>query len=232
MRSRVSATRPITAGLIAAAVLAMFAAAGVAKAANTVTVLAPADVNAAIVTLDVEDFEDVDLVPGLSITFATWRNSANAITANGPVTYSGTLPLTWTPTSDAITNNTWDGTRALVNGWGFNWAYPYAASVTLSFSPPRPRIGIGCSNFQGDVTSHTVLVNGVSLGSLESRAGWVDTIIHGKNGYLVFEGDPISSIEFRANTHFDGLVFDRLALTPQIVPVAPSTWGRLKALYR
>jgi hypothetical protein len=204
-------------------------------AATSVTVLDLANVDAVIAGSTVEDFEDTSLIPGVSVTFSTWVNASNVVTANGPVTYNGTIPQTWDPVSDGLNFNTYDGTRALVNGWAHDWQYPFAASAVFQFNTPQPSVGLGCSNFQGSLTSHELLVNGVSKGNLEALTGWANTIIQGKNGYLLIvgsPGEPISSIEIRSNTSIDHLVFDKLAVGSMATPTHSNSWGRVKALYR
>jgi len=193
--------------------------------------IAPGSEGAAIAGMAVEDFEDVQLVSGLTIVLSVWRNSANVVTSAGPVTFAGTLPHTWTASVSGFPANPWDGTRALVNGWAHAWAYPFASSVEFQFSPPRSAVGFGLSNFQSDVTQHTLLVNGVSQGVVESLPGWVSTAAD-KNRYVLVSGDPISSVTFLADTHFDGLVFDKVAVGQAPTPVEASTWGRLKAIHR
>ncbi|MBK6735188.1 MAG: hypothetical protein IPG61_14145 [bacterium] len=203
----------------------------------TVTSIAPGSEDGAIAGMLVESFEDVNLVPGLSITFSVWRNSANQVTANPPVTYTGTLPGVWTASVAGFPSNPWDGTRALVNGNGHMWAYPFAASVELQFDPPRTTVGFGLSNVQTDAgsafTSHTLWVNGVSQGRLEDLPGWVSTVSN-RNRYLLVTFDAIDSIVFTADTHFDGMVVDKLALgeAAGVVPVATTSWGQVKALFR
>jgi hypothetical protein len=204
-------------------------------AATSVTVVTLANVDATIAGSTIEDFEDVNLIAGLTITFSRWLNGSSAVTADPPVTYTGTLPQTWDPAVVPLTNNTWDGTHALVNGPNHTWAAPLASSIVFQFSPPQSNVGIGCSNFQSSVTLHQLLVNGVSKGNLETLSGWTDDIVHGKNGYLLFvggTGDPITSIEFKANTHYDGLVWDKLAIGPMATPTHATSWGRVKSLYR
>lgn len=201
------------------------------QAAPVVTSIAPGSEDAAIVGMLIENFEDVQLVGGLTIVLSVWRNSSNVITTNGPVTFAGTLPQTWTASSSGFPANPWDGTRALVNGWGHTWAFPFASSVEFQFSPPRDAVGFGLSNFQSDVTQHTLLVNGIAQGVVESLPGWVSTAA-GKNRYVLISGEPIASVAFLADTHYDGLVFDKIAVGQGVVSVEASTWGRLKALYR
>jgi hypothetical protein len=185
--------------------------------------------------MTIENFEDLSLVPGWTVTFSTWRNASNVITADGPVTYNGSLPVLYTPSTDGLPLNAWDGTHALVNGWGHDWASPFAAMVELQFSPAAPAVGIGLGNFQRDAASqftfHTLFVNGVDRGKLESMPGWAGGV-NVKNAYLVFNGEPITSIGFRADTHYDGLVFDKLAIGDPTTPATSQSWGRLKSLYR
>jgi hypothetical protein len=206
-----------------------------ATAASTVTSIAPGSEGPTIAGMAIEDFEDVNLLPGFTVVFSVWRNASNTITAALPVSYTMTLPVTWTPADDGLGLNAWDGTRALVNGWNHNWAFPFAASVEFQFSPPLPAVGIGLGNFQRDAASgftfHSLFVNGVDMGKLESLPGWV-SIVNGKNRYLYVSGEPISSIRFTADTHFDGLAFDKLALADGTTPTNGTSWGRLKSLYR
>lgn len=200
-------------------------------AATTVTSIAPGSEGSYLTGMLIEDFEDVNLVSGLTVTLSVWRNASNAITGDPPVVYAGTLPQTYAPASDGFSLNAWDGTRALVNGSGHDWIYPFAASVELQFSPAVPSVGFGLSNFQTNVTSHTLYVNGVSQGLLDDLPGWVSGI-DVKNRYVLVSGDLVTSIRITADTHFDGLIFDKLAFTNPIVPSATGSWGRLKSLFR
>lgn len=215
------------AGLMIA--LALSATASQAPAATVISI-APGSEGPAIAGMIIEDFEDVTLVPGLTVEFSVWRNGLNLITANPPVAYTGTLPATWAPSSNSFPLNAWDGTRALVNGWNHDWAFPFASSVELRFSPPVASVGIGLGNFQSDVTLHSLFVNGVDQGTLESLSWWV-SIVNGKNGYVLVLGEPISSLRFTNDTHFDGLAFDKLAIGEPATPAAGTSWGRVKSLY-
>lgn len=199
--------------------------------------IAPGSEGPSIVGLAIEDFEDVILKPGFSVTYSQWRNSSNVITAALPLTYSGTLPRTWAPSSDGFPLNPWDGTRAISNGnnSGLGWSFSYASSVEFTFTPARAAVGIGLSNFQTDAavsfTHHSLYVNGVSQGELEALPGWVSTIFN-RNRYLLITGDPIASIRITADTCFDGLVFDKLAFGELATAASSTTWGRIKSLYR
>ena len=204
----------------------------------TITSLAPGSEDASITGLVVEDFEDTILWSGFSVTFSVWRNGANVITANPPVTYAGTLPQVWLCSDNGFPNNPWDGTHALVNGAGHDWAAPFAASVEFQFSPPQAVVGIGLSNIQTDAgsanTQHSLFVNGVDQINLEQLAGWSSQVLQ-KNRYIVIAGtggELISSFKIVADTHFDGMVFDKLGLSGPVDPVTPTSWGRIKTLYR
>jgi hypothetical protein len=216
------------AGLLAACPGASFAA------PTTIASIAPGSEDASISGMTIENFEDVNLLPGFSVTFSVWRNSSNVILADGPVTYAGSLPATWVCAPSGFPNNPWDGTRALVNGAGHNWAYPFAARIEFTFAPPLTKVGFGLSNIQRDAgssfTYHSILVNGESHGKLEDLTGWVSAVLQ-KNRYLVITGDAISSVVIVADTHFDGMVVDKLALD-MATPASGSSWGRIKSLYR
>lgn len=199
-----------------------------------ITPIAPGSEDPAIAGMTIEDFEDVNLLPGFRVTFSAWRSNSNLLLANPAVAYEGTLPQTWTCADNSFPNNPWDGARALVNGAGHDWAFPFAARIEFTFVPPLTRVGMGLSNIQRDAgsefTFHSILVNGESHGKLESLAGWV-TSVFGKNRYLVITGDAISSITIVADTHFDGMVIDKLALD-MATPAGSSSWGRIKSMYR
>lgn len=224
--------------LLATALVSVLAA-STSRAGITITSITPGTEDAFISGLVVEDFEDVNLWPGFSVTFSVWRNAANTITAAGPVTYTGTLPQAWLCSADGFPANPWDGTHALVNGAGHDWASPFAASVEFQFSPPQPGVGIGLSNVQTDAgssfTPHSLFVNGVDRINLEQLPGWTSQVFQ-RNRYIVIQGtdgELVSSFKIVADTHFDGMVFDKLALAdPTQLPAATTSWGRLKQLYR
>jgi hypothetical protein len=206
-----------------------------AEAAITVSSLASGTEDASITPLPIENFEDTTLLPGLSVTFSAWRTNANVLTANPPVTYTGTLPVVWNCAADGFPNNPWDGAHALVNGTGHDWAFPFASSIELTFSNAPTAVGFGLSNFQRDAgsafTFHALTINGVSHGNLESLPGWT-TNVFGHNRYILITGEPITSVKLAANTHFDGMVVDKLAFGDLSSPAAAASWGRLKGLYR
>ena len=185
----------------------------------------------------VEDFEDTALIPGLSITFQ------GTGVAPDQLVYPGALPHVWDPTTASAMpplggpffGNTWDGQYALTNnghgpgitglspGNGNFWDLNGAVSTTFTFATPVRFFGVGLSNFQSlggpvSVTDHELLVNGVAVGLIESVPFWAPGG-DSRNGYLTVTADPgelISSVSIRNISAADGLVFDKLAVSPSV----------------
>lgn len=242
-RARISTGSAIAIGLL----LFPF---GRAHAAITVTGYAFGAEGPALVGMDIEDFEDVNLIPGLTVHFG------GGITT--PRTYTGTLNRVFTPATAAAGTlggpfpaNTWDGVGALTNGGhgpgitglspgtGNYWDFSFAETTVFLFDKPQASVGIGLSNFQSlggpsAITNHQLIVNGVLWGLVESLAGWVGGV-NVRNRYVVITGtgtDKISSIAFRNVTQPDGLVFDKLSVPSASTPARPRTWGTVKSSYR
>jgi len=180
----------------------------------------------------IEDFEDTLLLPGLTIAFDGNIND----------TSYGILPKTFDSAGESQTaNNFWDGTRVLTNaGNGTNGPFlpPAATNTTFSLATPTAVLGLGLANFQSatssstnpfPVTDHTLFVNGVALGTVESLAGaaWTGGV-EVRNVYVRVagtEGELIHSLRFRNDSASDFLVFDRLAVyAPPVVVPEPSAW--------
>jgi hypothetical protein len=222
-------------------------------AAITVTGYAYGTEGPAIVGSTIEDFEDVSLVPGLRIRLG-------GIPGTPAKEWTGTLPRVWNPATATsqftlggpFPANTWDGTYALCNGGNGNgstglsgglgnyWDFQFADSVYFVFAPAVQQVGVGLSNFQSlggpsPITNHQLLVNGVSLGNVETLLpGWVGGV-NVRNRYLVITAsgpDVIQSVCIQCVTNLDGLVFDKLAIQGFVVPAESRTWGRIKAGYR
>lgn len=168
-----------------------------------------------------EDFEDVELISGLTIELAA-PNS-------GPFT---SLSQTYVEPSSDFRDNSWAGPGALVNTTDNSIWYPprsnlqkLAARTSFNLDPPAAAFGVGLGNFQADIADHAVLANGLEVvRTLESLPNF-RSIINGRNGYLVIRsrtGSTISSvtIELRkkgtnqplSGSHSDGLVFDHVAI--------------------
>jgi len=188
-----------------------------------------------IAGFDIEDFEDVNLLPTLTVQ-TTNPNS-------GP---TGTLPKIYLDGSGSFFNNTWDGSHALVNtstndiwhgGPGENLLNLIAERVTFDLTDAARSFGVGLGNFQAELVDHALLVNGVEVaGALENFSDFTSGT-NLRNGYLRIDAEPGESIlsvaiETRANgtqtpVADDGLIFDHVAISQ--VP-EPSTLGLLSIL--
>jgi len=177
-----------------------------------------------ITGLVIENFEDVDLVPGLRVA-----------TTNPDSAPTSVLPNLYLDGSGSWYDNSWDGPGALVNtvnNW--NWFCSNANCQLTNIAqrrsfllPGASKFGVGLGNFQAERVDHAVLVNGVEVvGALESLPGFVSGVWV-RNGYLVVRAGPGEvinevSIELRQNgtktpvagESGDGLIFDRLAFAP------------------
>jgi hypothetical protein len=164
----------------------------------------------------IEDFEDTELVPGLTISM-----SGNGVSGS----------LTALPAVLTLSSRFWDGTRLL----GSNTAntnpsaacVPCAMEVMFTFSTPMASVGIGLSGFQSltppaarfPVTNHRLLINGVAVGAtLEQLAGsaWAPDAFS-RSAYIRIDaapGESITSITFANITAPDFLEFDHLAMLP------------------
>ena len=218
--------------------LALPASSSAEPAGFTVTGYVFGTENAAIPGYTVEDFEDVNLINGLTVNFS------GGIT---PQSYSGTLNQVFNPSDGSgvgagaiYPNNTWDGLYALTNGGhgegqtgkcpgnGQCWDFDFADTTEFSFATPVQSVGIGLSNFQSlstpkfSLTDHELLINGLSLGLVESIAGWQPGIdVHNLYVVITATGSAlISSVAIKNISRQDGLVFDKLAVLA--VNVAPS----------
>ena len=163
-----------------------------------------------IAGFQIGNFEDLDLVNGLSIEYT----DLNA----GLVTV---LPNLYNP-SARWQNNPWDGIYALANTpANQDWKV-----TTFHINGRVAAFGVGFANFQSDRTTHTLFVNGIGFGIIDGF-GDFDSGIYQRNMYLIInvaQGESILSVEFgnEANGE-DGLVFDHLASQPHNPVSEPST---------
>ena len=191
----------------------------------------------------IENFENVNLVSGLSIEYLNPNN--------GPVT---TLSQTYTDGSGVFSNNNWDGNRALINTFdndiwfgGPNGDVRQKISQRITFNVGSVDFfGIGLGNFQADLADHALLINGVEVVSaLEDMSNFTSGI-NIRNGYLMILADSTEKIqsvgfELRFNgtsnpisdgLQSDGLIFDHLAFgNVQAVPIPPSLFLFLSGLF-
>ena len=224
---------------------------GRTQAAITITGFAYGSEDAQIGGMAVENFEDVTLLPGLTIRFG-----GSAATTR---TYTGTMPRTWNPATASscctlggpFPANAWDGQNALCNGGhgtgstglsagtGNFWDFQFSDSVTFLFDTPHNKVGVGLSNFQSlggptAVTNHELIVNGVSRGLVETLLPGYAPGVNVRFRYMIITAtapDVIQSFAIQNVSALDGLVFDKLALDVAS-PALPTSWGRLKTLYR
>jgi len=226
-----------------------------ARAGITITGIAPGSEGPSIASATIENFEDVTLIPGLTIRMGGVPSpGVNRMWTTLPRVFNPSLASSCCTLGGPFVNNAWDGVGALTNGGlggtglsglspgdGQFWDFVFADTVAFIMSPPKALFGIGLSNFQsaasGDPprTDHELIVNGVSKGTLESLLpGW-QSGQYIKNRYLLITAtapDAITTVAIQNVTLADGLVFDKLALGDFTSPAMPGTWGRLKTLYR
>ena len=239
---------------LAAALLAAipFLVPSAARAAITITGYAYGSEGPVIASATIENFEDVNLIPGLTIRMG------GGITT--PAMWTGTIPHTWNPATATscctlggpFPANAWDGSNAICNG-GFGtgstglsphngnyWDFSFADSVYFLMSPPVTQFGVGLSNFQSlggptPITNHELIVNGVSKGNLETLLPGYAPGVNVRFRYLVVTAtapDNIQSVSIQNVSALDGLVFDEVALGGATTPALSGSWGKLKNIYR
>lgn len=231
--------------LVALLTAAVLIAASPAQAGYTVTVFPISTYSANTAAMDatlgitgyvIEDFEDATFVPGMSVTFSEFANT-NGTPAGIPDRTLASLPNLYDATDFFGFGPTyWDGTKALVTSSGgdnqFNTdpAPPVARVTTFTVAGGTTSFGVGVSNFQSlggpfAISNHDLLVNGVSLGTIEALAGtnWAPGLL--RNGYVRIDamgGDVIGSIGFRNRNDGPALadihIYDRVAFAPAAVP--------------
>ena len=150
----------------------------------------------------IEDFEDTNLIPGLSVE---WTNPQV-----GPFT---TLPSVYNNGDRWHTvNNAWDGENFLGNYDKLSSGVLADATI-LNFSNNPTSVGIGISNYQ--FLGAKLLINGVTYGDLSELISRRTT---NKNAYLRIDAE---SGEFIRSISIDGrpgdfIGFDRVAVGSSI----------------
>lgn len=160
-----------------------------------------------------EDFEDVSLVPGLSIS---WEAPAGNI---GPST---TLPHLFNPNTDdpfgtAFIGGNWDGSRCVISGRG-NQSFAYNAGsnwgdIILHFASPQRRVGFSVQQMDRNAR---LVVNGRDVGDF-TQVSNLD-FNGGRQGYVRLNGKAgtrISSVRIansRVNGFGDGISIDHVAI--------------------
>ncbi|MGK7932283.1 MAG: hypothetical protein AB4041_12730 [Microcystaceae cyanobacterium] len=170
---------------------------------------------AGITGFEIEDFEDTDLISGLSVE---WTSPDF-----GPVT---TLPRVSTASDFSFTvDDAWDGVGFLTNTRQVTTGGLSDITI-LNFADSPTSVGIGISNFQ--FVGAELLINGNSFASLTS---FVPAPIRGagiKNIYLRIDaesGETIDSIGIDGISG-DFIAFDRVAVgNTQSIPESSNILG-------
>jgi hypothetical protein len=156
------------------------------------------DDSAGISEFTIEDFEDTNLIPGLSVEW-----SGPQI---GPFT---TLPSVINNADFWFTpNNAWDGEN-LVGNFEKVFSSALADTTTFNFATNPTSVGVGISNYQ--YSDAVLLINGTFFSGLSA---FNPVLGLGKNIYLRIDsenGEAINSISIDGQVG-DFLGFDRLAV--------------------
>lgn len=184
-----------------------------------------------------EDFEDVNLEPGLSVKLES---------TNGNYGPSNTLPGLFDPFADAFgtafRNGQWTGKHGLVNTRTNN-TFTYSqkdnwGDITLLFASGATKVGFSLQQLD---MYPTIYVNDQKLGTLP----WVPcgniaslTLLGARNGYLTLEtlGAPITSVRIANGrlTFNDGFMIDYLSYLPAGIRfggnIGLEDWAKMKGV--
>lgn len=221
--------------VVTAAALALLLVAQSAVAAFTVTVVPASSWGAPDAELGlggavVEDFEDLELAPGLLVELAAVDDTFTGALLDA-------LPATFDPSADdmygdAFVIGVWDGVRVLFNTPGnatVNYGYMEFRRVRLHVPGGTAWLGLSLQQLTGN---EGLIVNGRNLGRV-SGLGLAPT--PGRNGYLIVGSDdpaePIVSVAVGGGG--DAFVIDHVTFaSPGGVPIEAAGWGAVKALFR
>ena len=164
--------------------------------------LAIMEQNLGIAGATIEDFDDLNLIPGLTVNGPLYMGSNTLYNTWGDP--STNTFVVWPTTSDFATINISQGVKLL--GIGFAWLY-YSG---------------GCIN--------EMIING-DTSILLSPTNFSDFIFGDnlRNGYITIESDIddplIQTVEFKALTGwYDAYGFDYIALKQPSVPIPGAVW--------
>ena len=165
----------------------------------------------------VEDFEDVNLSPGLSISLQN-RDV-------GPFT---TLPGVFNPATDpdaGLANSAWDGDSVLLNHVANDWPQVFGSDkasqeVVFHLTGGIKQVGLGLSHFQTVNGAHTLLVNGSSVGDISVLSGYSDGLDRNLYVRVAATGaDQITTVSIQtAMENADGIMFDHVAFSVTAIP--------------
>ncbi len=172
----------------------------------------------------IEDFEDNNLINGLSMSLAV---AGTQVDPAPPSTFANTNKVA------AI----WDGTRSLVasvggEGEGDFGAVPGDFDAVFRYSPGANSFSIGVGDINQDIR---LVVNGTDdLGIVRDLPGYNITFDDGRDAYLLINvslGDaPITEVRFVGTPSGDGVFFDHLAVD-RVVPEPSSCILMLLAIF-
>jgi hypothetical protein len=179
----------------------------------------------------VEDFEDLQLAPGLLIEIA---DSQGQFTGTGWSVLPNIFdPVIGDPFGDSFVTGVWDGSHVLVNTVD-NQSQTYGSQDwrPVAVQVPEGADWIAVASQQVTI-NHSLLVNGQNLGRLEALGFTLST---GPNGVLIVRSDdpevPVYSVSFGGRG--DAFTIDHVVYQPfgGGVSSEDQSWGSLKALFR
>lgn len=173
------------------------------------------DVSLGIEGAAIENFEDLDLLPGLLVSVTSGSGSYGPTASLPGLMLSGPDSF-----GSAFANSAWDGEHVLINTFA-NQALSYGNPSNwgnVRFDLPSGTTAIGFSLQQVEVASDVVLINDVNVGTVSSFLGLQTN--SGRNGYFVIRAETgtIESIEIRS-VGGDGFTIDHLAIIPSPSPL-------------
>lgn len=170
----------------------------------------------------VEDFEDLNLIPGLSVQVTNSSSGSYGPTGVLPATFN---PVSGDPFGSAFAAAAWDGSRVLLNTGNNASANYFSTSawgdVTLGFAGGASQVGFSLQQMQ---QAATVTINGSTVVSLGSVPGFAYS--GGRLGYLRIDvtgaSAPITTLKIDG-TVFDAWTVDHLAVTSVSAVPEPAT---------
>jgi hypothetical protein len=178
----------------------------------------------------VEDFEDLELAPGL---FYEVSDATGNFTGIGSATLPNLFdPVLGDPYGDVFEPGVWDGTHVLVNT-EFNQSIYYGSLDwhAVAFYIPDGTTWIALASCQ--VTgNHALVVNDQVIGRLGALGM---ELSYERNGVMIVSSDDptnlITSVSFGGNG--DAFVIDHVVFAdPESLSDTSLSWGRTKALFR
>lgn len=168
-----------------------------------------------------DTFGSLTFIPGLTMSLSV-QGKAPVVWNMLPVLFNSSI---YSCTPSNYWDDVWTATNETTNSASQCTTPTGNASQYTTFNAPTGTIsfGIGLSNFQTDVTSHELFINGLDAGTIDTLAGanWTSGIV--RNAYLRIDTTPgysISTVTIETNKGqgSDFLIFDRLAVAECVPP--------------